>query len=88
MAQTFKIVKGVDRVQHDIWFQLANEEGRATRSEDCPLNLRQRARLEVCCVVENWSKIPCAMKNVKTVSSFKRSYKNSQRMDHWEFIIK
>ncbi len=82
MVQTFKIVKGVDRVQHDTWFQLANEGGRATRSADCPLNLRQRAaRLEVrrnffsYRVVENWNKIPCAVKNVKTVSSFKRNYK-------------
>jgi hypothetical protein len=25
MVQTFKIVKEVDRVKHDTWFQLANE---------------------------------------------------------------
>ncbi len=47
MVQTFKIVKGIDRVEHSTWFQLAAEGGRATRSADCPHNLRQMAaRLE------------------------------------------
>ncbi len=39
MVQTFKIVKGIDRVDHRTWFQLAADGGRATRSADCPLNL-------------------------------------------------
>jgi hypothetical protein len=30
-------------------------------------------------VTENWNKIPRHVKNVKTVSGFKRSYKKSQR---------
>ncbi len=49
MVQTFKIlVKGIDRVEHSTWFQLAAEGGRATRSADCPQNLQQMAaRLEV-----------------------------------------
>ncbi len=47
MVQTFKIVKGIDRVEHGTWFQLGAEGGRATRSADCPHNLRQMAaRLE------------------------------------------
>ncbi len=43
MVQTFKIVKGIDRVDHRTWFQLAADGGRTTRSADCPLNLRQKA---------------------------------------------
>jgi hypothetical protein len=30
-------------------------------------------------VTENWNKIPSHVKNVKTVSGFKRSYKKTQR---------
>jgi hypothetical protein len=82
MVQTFKIVKGVDRVEHGTWFQLAAEAGRATRSADCPHNLRQMAaRLEVRRnfvsnrVTESWNQIPGQVKNVKTVSSFKHGYK-------------
>jgi hypothetical protein len=65
MLQTFKILRGIDRVDHSTWFQLAAETGRATRSADDPLNLRQKAsRLEVRRdffsnrVVEAWNLIP------------------------------
>ncbi len=65
MVQTFKIVKGIDRVDHRTWFQLAADGGRATRSADCPLNLRQKAaRLEIRRnffsnrVIDNWNMIP------------------------------
>ncbi len=38
----------VDRVEHSTWFQLTAEGERATRSLDCPNNMRQmEARLEV-----------------------------------------
>ncbi len=48
MVQTFKIVKGIDKVDHKTWFQLAKDGERAARSADCPLNLRQKAaRLEI-----------------------------------------
>jgi hypothetical protein len=39
MLQTFKIVRGIDRVDHNTWFQLAAETGRATRSADDPPKL-------------------------------------------------
>jgi hypothetical protein len=83
MVQTFKIVKGIDRVEHGTWFNLAAEGGRATRSADCPNNLRQMAaRLEVRRnffsnrVIDSWNHLPTHVKNVKTVSSFKHGYKN------------
>jgi hypothetical protein len=34
MLQTLKVVRGIDRVDHNTWFQLAAEAGRATRSAD------------------------------------------------------
>jgi hypothetical protein len=43
MLQTFKIVRGIDRVDHSTWFQLDAETGRATRRAGDPLNLRQKA---------------------------------------------
>jgi hypothetical protein len=42
MLQTFKIVRGIDRVDSSTWFQLAAQTGRATRSADDPLNLRPK----------------------------------------------
>jgi hypothetical protein len=43
MVQTFKIVKGIDRVEHGTWFQFGAEGGRTTRCADCPHNLRHMA---------------------------------------------
>ena len=83
MVQSFKIVKGIDKVEHGTWFHLVADGGRATRSADCPLNLRQMAaRLEVRRnffsnrVIDSWNQLPTHVKNVKTVSSFKHGYKN------------
>ncbi len=84
MAQTFKIIRGVDKVNSDSWFQMVDQAGRSTRSTatDDPLNIRPTAaRLEIwknffsSRVTESWNKIPSHVKNVKTVSGFKRSYK-------------
>ncbi len=86
MVQTFKIVKGIDRVDHRTWFQLAADGGSATRSADCPLNLRQKAaRLETRRnffsnrVIDNWNMIPSAVKNARTVASFKLSFENHRK---------
>ena len=75
MVQTFMI-------QASTWFQFATEEGRTTRSTDCPLNLQQRAAwLDVrhnffsSRNVEDWNKMPSGVESLKTVSSFKRKYK-------------
>ncbi len=43
MAQTLKIIRGVDMVNSDSWFQMVNQAGRATRSTDDPLNVRPKA---------------------------------------------
>jgi hypothetical protein len=48
MLQTFKILKGHDRVKKDTWFQMAAQSERATRSSHGLLNLRPKPfRLEV-----------------------------------------
>jgi ribonuclease P/MRP protein subunit RPP40 len=48
MEQTFKILRGFDRVNSDTWFQRVDTTGRVTRSAADPLNLRQQAaRLEI-----------------------------------------
>jgi hypothetical protein len=39
LLKTFKIVRRIDRVDHNTWFQLAAETGRATRSADDPPKL-------------------------------------------------
>jgi hypothetical protein len=38
MLQTFKIVRGIDKVNSETWFQMAAHAERATRSSDGPLN--------------------------------------------------
>ena len=40
MLQTFKIVKGHDRVDSTMWFQKVDTSVRTTRSAADPLNLR------------------------------------------------
>ncbi len=83
MIETFKIVRGFDKVDRDTWFHKASQSARATRSRDCPLNLRpQAARLDARRhffsnrVVEDWNQIPDHIKNAITVSIFKRDYRS------------
>jgi hypothetical protein len=80
-VQVYKIVNGKDKVDSQSWFQLASQTERHTRSSADPLNLRpQAARLDVRGnlftnrVVEDWNKIPLAVRKVKTVISFKNGY--------------
>jgi hypothetical protein len=82
MLQTFKIVRGIDKVNSETWFQMAAHAERATRSSDGPLNLRQRhARLEVRRnffsnrVVESWNQVPSDAKNARNAGMFKRLYR-------------
>ncbi len=82
MLQTFKIVRGIDKVNSETWFQMAAREERATRRSDGPPNLRPRpARLDVRRnffsnrVVESWNQIPSNVKNARNVGMFKRLYR-------------
>ncbi len=87
LAQTFKIIRGVDMVNRvvnsDNWFQMV----RATRRTDDPLNVRPKAAcLEVrknlfsSRVTENWNKISSHVKNVKTMRGCKKSFKNHREL--------
>jgi hypothetical protein len=87
MVQTFKILRGFDKVKSDTWFQRVETTGRVTRSAADPLNLRQQAaRLEIRRnffsnrVIEAWNEVPSEIKNARTVQSFKRAYR-AHRME-------
>jgi hypothetical protein len=82
MIQTYKILKGVSKVNSDIWFEKAAEGGRATRLTADPLNIGQKAaRLDIRKhffthrVVEAWNKIPSSLKDSKTLNGFKNGYR-------------
>ncbi len=71
----FKILRGIDGVDRDT-------SVRTTRSAADPLNLKpQPARLDIRGnffsnrVIEPWNLVPSELKNARTVSFFKRSYK-------------
>jgi hypothetical protein len=74
MAQTFKIIRGVDMVNCVSWFQMVGQAGRATRSTDDTLNVRPKAARNKTGKLEQNSQ-PCE-KCKKSV--FKRSYKNQR----------
>ncbi len=58
----------------------------SNQKADCPLNLRQKAAwLEIRRdffsnrVIDNWNMIPSSVKNARSVTSFKLSYKNHRK---------
>jgi hypothetical protein len=83
MLQTFKIVKGHDRVDSTMWFQKVDTSVRTTRSAADPLNLRsQTSRLDPRKhffsnrVVDGWNLVPSEIKNARNVHCFKIAYRN------------
>jgi hypothetical protein len=82
MVQTYKILKGVDNVSREIWFDMASQGTRATRQSADPLNIRpQASRLEIRRnffsqrVVEKWNKVPKDVKNAPSVQAFKQGHR-------------
>ncbi len=82
MIQVYKILNGHDRVDALQWFNHTYTAERLTRRAADPLNLvRGRSRLELRRnffsqrVIENWNKVPEALKRARTVDAFKRGYK-------------
>jgi hypothetical protein len=82
MVQTFKILRGIDNVKSETWFQKVDTTGRLTRSAADPLNLKtQAARLEIRRnffsnrAVDGWNLVPSELKNARTVQYFKRAYR-------------
>ena len=84
LIQTFKIIKGIDDVNVNIWFKLVGENpARVTRNTSHPLNIcANNPRCEIRKnffsnrVVQNWNALPNEVKDSFSVSSFKRSVVN------------
>ena len=83
MFETFKIMKGISKVNRATWFTCAAEEsGRLTRLTADPLNLRVPAtRLEIrknffsVRVCEQWNTLPSEVKRCENLGQFKTAYK-------------
>ena len=86
LAQTFKIVKGVDKMNKSTWFEMTCERERQTRANDDPLNLRIPApRTEmrraffsqrIPCI---WNQVPSSIKDSRTVGQFKKALRAHRR---------
>ena len=78
LIQTFKIIKGIDNVNHEHWFRLFGNADRQTRLSSYPLNITiQPARKEVRKnfftnrVRDLWNDLPNNVKDSNTVNQFK-----------------
>ena len=86
MLQTYKILKGVDKVEKETWFDMAADGARHTRMTADPNNLKiPAARLDVRKhffsqrVPEQWNKIPASLKQAKSASAFRFGYRAHRR---------
>jgi hypothetical protein len=82
MMQTYKIVKGLDKVKEDTWFVRAGNSGRDTRLTTDPLNLRvpaPRTELRRAFFSQRvptlWNRVPAEIKAARTATQFKKAYK-------------
>ncbi len=83
LIQTFKIIHGHDNVQRDTWFELMDADRQhRTRMAEGGFNLvPKRARLDPRHnffsnrVVNNWNRLPIALKSNSSVASFKHRLK-------------
>ena len=81
MVQTFKIVKGIDKVECELWFERADSR-RPTRSNTVKHSLvprrtqhEYRRNFFSSRVVDHWNSLPSEMREARTVSQFKRLYR-------------
>ena len=81
MVQTFKIVKGIDKVECELWCERADSR-RPTRSNAMRHNLvlrrthhEYRKNFFSSRVVDQWNSLPAEMREAPTVSRFKRLYR-------------
>ena len=81
MVQTFKIVKGIDKVECELWFERADSR-RPTRSNTAKHSLvprrtqhEYRRNFFSSRVVDHWNSLPSEMREARTVSQFKRLYR-------------
>ena len=78
LIQTFKILKGVDNVNHEHWFKLFGTADRQTRLSSYPLNIIVKpAKKDVRRNFSNrvrdiWNDLPTDAKNANTVTQLKQ----------------
>ena len=85
LIQTFKILKGWDRVAAEDWFQPVPEDRpqRTRQASRGPCLIQQRSRLEIRTnifsqrVVKDWNALEQDLRLSRSVSSFKNKLKNS-----------
>jgi hypothetical protein len=79
MVQTFKIIRGFDKVDYRVWFTLVGDsQERRTRGTQDPLNIvKPRCRSDIRQhffshrVVDFWNRLPSDIKSARSVSVFK-----------------
>jgi hypothetical protein len=78
MAQTFKLVRGFEKINRILLFR--HVDGGRTRQDTDPLNLKQgRSRLDLRKnyftqrIINEWNKIPADIKQARNVAGFKAS---------------
>ena len=83
MQQTFKILRGQDKVDKSSWLEMAASTGRVTRLAADPLNLKVPvAKLEVRRnfyshrIPEAWNQIPAEIKQAKNARCFRNQHRN------------
>ena len=90
MVETFKTLKGFNRVDRDNWFKFRNDGMRATRSTVSVTDNIQQEREDVLFLesirldtrknfftfraVNKWNQIPENVKQKKSINAFKNSY--------------
>ena len=81
MEQTFKIVMGIDMVDFELWFERANSR-MPTRNNSARHNLvprrthhEYRNNFFSSRVVAQWNSLPTELREARSVSQFKRQYR-------------
>ena len=81
MVTTYKILTGIDNVDHGTWFETYGNSNRLTRNSSCPLNIvPKHARTDIRAgffsqrVVNQWNNLPSTIKLSPSIASFKRAY--------------
>ena len=84
MIETFKMMKGLTKVDPSIWFQkIERDQGVGTRLSNDPLALQQqKPRLDLrknffsIRVPPIWNSLPLAIRKSESLNTFKNSYDN------------
>ena len=82
MVETYKIIKGINRVDHSQWFTLLEDTNlRQTRSRQCPINIvpqhsnnNVRRHFFTNRICNTWNKQPGKIKDAPSVNRFKKLY--------------